>query len=161
MHVVFAAGYAPAAREWERELRLANSGRGLQAGPCQRPCLPLGNRRQLEIFDFSLKQPVEIEFGLEMQEDAAKPNGSTVHEYELARHGHRPLGFQGPVNLEGLASTIFRRACAVRNRPYPVIEQRAVDESRPYIQRVDQILVEALEAPGLIGVDNAVRFTVA
>ena len=45
-----------------------------------------------EILDLLLEQPVEIQLGVEMQEDAAEADRGAIHEDEFARHRHRPAG---------------------------------------------------------------------
>src|SRR5262249_2634493 len=85
----------------------------------------------------------------------AKPDGGTIHEDELAGNGDRPLALQRLVDAERFPAPVLGRSDAVRDGPDAVVDQRAVDEAGPYVQRLDEVAVELLEAPNLIGVDDA------
>ena len=50
-------------------------------------------RVEREARDLGFKQPVVVQFGLEVQKDAAKSDCSAIHEYKLARYGHRAFLF--------------------------------------------------------------------
>ena len=80
-----------------------------------------------------------------MQEHAAKADGGAVHEHELARHGHGALLLQRLVHREGLAPSIFAGAHAVGDGADAIVQQRAVDEIRPDVEDVDQILLRPLK----------------
>ena len=78
-----------------------------------------------------------------MQEHAAETDRRAVHEHEFARHGDRTFGFERLVHAEGFAAAVFGRLHAVGDAAHAVVEQRAVDEARPDIERVDQIAIES------------------
>src|SRR5688500_15394445 len=59
------------------------------------------------------------------------------------------------MHLEGLASPVFGRGHAIRHRAHAIFQERAVDEARPHVERVDDLAREAAETPGLIGGDDA------
>ena len=90
-----------------------------------------------------------------MQEHGAEAHGGAVHEDELARHGDAAVLLQRLVDLESLLAAVLAGLDAVGHRADAVVEDRPVDEAGPDVQRVDQRLAEVLEAPGLVGVDDA------
>ena len=91
-----------------------------------------------------------------MEEYRPKADGRAVHENEFARHHYRPALFQRLVDLEGFLAAVFRRLHAVGHAAHPIVEQGTVDEACPYIERLDQLAAEALEAPDLVGVHDAI-----
>src|SRR6478609_11619605 len=91
-----------------------------------------------------------------MQEHAAKSYSGAVHEHELARYGHGALLLQRLVHREGLAPSVFAGTHAVGNGADAIVQQRAVDELRPDVEDVDEVLLQALEAPCLVGVHDAI-----
>ena len=95
-----------------------------------------------------------------MQEHAAEPDRRPVHEHELLRHRDRPLLLQRLVHREGLAPAILGRLDLVGDGAYAVIKQRPVDEPRPDVEDVDQVLGQPAEAPDLVGVDDPRRVIV-
>src|SRR5215470_7121691 len=91
-----------------------------------------------------------------MEKNSAQPDGSTVHEHELARYGDRTLGLEGAMHLECLAPTVLRWLHAVGDRAHAIIEQRPVDKARPNVEDIDQLAPEPLEPPGLVGVHDKI-----
>src|SRR6188472_3186798 len=89
-----------------------------------------------------------------MQEHAAEPDRSAVHEHELARYSDRPLVTQTLMHTEGLTPSIHPGADLVSDGAHAILEHRAIDEIGPDVEDVDQIVGEAGEAPGLIGVHD-------
>src|SRR5207244_3611483 len=74
---------------------------------------------------------------------------------EFARHRHRALLPQRLLHLKGLAAAVFAGLDAVGDAADAVLHQRAIDETRPDVQDVDQFARELAKAPGLVGVNNA------
>jgi len=72
-----------------------------------------------------MEQLVEIQPRAEMQKSAAKPDRSTIHENELARHQNRPPFLQGLMDNKGFLAAIVRRRHAIGDAPHPVVEQSA------------------------------------
>ena len=58
------------------------------------------------------------------------------------------------MDREGLLAPVFARLHPIRDGADPVIQKRPIDEARPDVEHFDQVLAQALEAPGLIGVDH-------
>src|SRR5262245_50096244 len=136
--------------------RFRGDERKLQADLVQRSPLPGGYVFDRKGFDRLIEQAVEIEFRREMEKDRAKPNGSPVHEDEFARHRHRALGLKRLMHAKCFLAAVFGRLNAVGDGSHPVVEQRAIYEARPDIQGIDQLTVEPLETPGLVGVHHEV-----
>ena len=86
-----------------------------------------------------------------VQERRAQADSGAVHEHELAGDGDRPLFLQGLAHLEGLAAAIFAGRHIVGDGAHPVVQQGAVDEPRPDVQHIDQVVIEIGEAPAAIG----------
>ena len=80
---------------------------------------------------------------------------------EFARHGDRAARFERLVHPERLAPAVFRRLDAVGEAAHAILEQRAIDEARPDVERVDQFATEPLEAPGLVGVYDQIVVALA
>src|SRR5262245_9095250 len=89
-----------------------------------------------------------------MQEHPAEPDRRPVHEYEFARHLDRSRLLQSPMHLERLLPAIHARAYPVGNGANAIFQHRAVDEIRPDIEDVDDLVREAAEAPGLVSMDD-------
>ena len=64
------------------------------------------------------------------------------------------------LDLPDLAPAVILRRDAVGNGAHPVVEERRVDEPRPDVERIDDLVGEVVEAPALIGVDDAVAVVV-
>src|SRR5687768_8957744 len=97
---------------------------------------------------------MEVEFGSEMNEHPAKANRRPVHEHEFSRHENGALLLERLVDTEGLPPAILGRAHPIRDGPHPVFQERSINETRPDVKDVDELLVEALETPSLIGMDD-------
>ncbi len=65
------------------------------------------------------------------------------------------------MNLERLPPSIFGRLHAIGDAAHPIGQERPIDETRPDIERIDQVAIEPLEAPGLIGMDDPILIVVA
>src|SRR5215831_18158423 len=91
-----------------------------------------------------------------MQEHAAQTYGGAVHEYELARHLDGTLFLERLVHGERLLAPVLAGRGPVGDLALAVVEQRAVDEPRPYVQGVDELRREAPETPGFVGVHDEV-----
>src|SRR5690606_13211664 len=89
-----------------------------------------------------------------MEENPAEPDGRSVHEDELAGNDHRAFLLQDLVDLERFAATVLSWSRAFGDGPLAIVEQRTIDETCPNVHRFDQLLREALEAPGLVGVND-------
>src|SRR5215217_394301 len=122
--------------------------------------LALAELVEREPLDLGLEQAVEVELGLEVQEDPAEPDRRPIHEDELARHRHRALLPQRHVDLVGLPAAVFGRAHALGDAADPIGQERPVDEAGPDVEDVDQLGRELLEAPDLIGMDDPVAVVV-
>src|SRR5689334_22230476 len=118
--------------------------------------LSLPHLRDVEALQRLVEEAVEIELGPEMDENPAETNGGAIHEDEFARHPDRSLLLQGAVHLEGLAAAIMGGRDAVGDGANPVLEQRPIDEAGPNVENVDQLVVEPLETPDLVGTDHAI-----
>src|SRR3954453_5423239 len=90
-----------------------------------------------------------------MDEYSAKTDGRAIHEDEFARHPDRALLLQCLVHLEGLSASVLGRRHAIGNRSDAIFHERPINEAGPDVERIDQLLGEAVEAPGLIGMDDA------
>src|SRR5262245_17418329 len=95
---------------------------------------------QHEASDGVVEDVVPVEPGAQMQEDAAEADRRTVHEHELARHLHRPFLLQRLVHGEGFPAPVLAGRGAIGDLALAVVEQGAVDEAGPDIQRVDQLV---------------------
>src|ERR1700730_6220166 len=89
-----------------------------------------------------------------MQEHPAKADRGAIHEHELARYGDRSLLAQRLMHPERLAPTVLGRLDPIRDGAHAVVEEGAVDEPCPNVERFDQITVEAAKTPGLVGVHH-------
>ena len=61
---------------------------------------------------------------------------------------------------EGFLAPVLPRRGAVRDLALAVVEQRPVDEPRPDAQDVDQLVGQAAESPGLVGVHHQLALVV-
>src|SRR5262249_19524621 len=116
--------------------------------------LTRGDLRGREVLDCRVEQTIEIELGTEMQEHPAEPDRGAIHEHELARHSDWALLAQRLMHAERFAPAIFGRLDPIRYGARAVVEQRAVDEPCPDIERFDQVAVETAKTPGLVGVQD-------
>src|SRR5262249_49917971 len=73
-----------------------------------------------------------------------------------ARNGHWASGLESLMDTEGFLAAVFGWLHPIGDGPHPVVEQWAVYEPGPDIERIDQLAVEALEAPGLVCVHHEV-----
>ena len=121
----------------------------------KRRLLPRRDFRDLEALDRFFIQAMKIQFGAQAQEGAAEADGGAVHEDEFARHFQRPLRLQRAHHREHLAPAIFAGLDAIGDGAHAVVDQRAVDEARPDVQRRDRFARQILEAPDFIGVNDA------
>ena len=119
--------------------------------------MPRGDLVDREVLDRLVEQPIEIEFRRQMQEHGAEADGGAVHEHELARHRDRAPGLERLMHPEGFLAAVFGRLHPVGDGAHAIVEQRAVDEPCPDIERIDQLAVEPLEAPGLVGMHDERR----
>ena len=93
----------------------------MRAGRPRLPSGKSGNRQGLslprrdpfdrEIVDGLVEQTIEIEFRPQMEKYATEPDCGAIHEHKLARHHHRALLLQGPMNFERLPPAIFGDVC--------------------------------------------------
>src|SRR4029453_7229692 len=77
-----------------------------------------------------------------------------VHEHEFARHLDWPLLLERLMDGEGLLAGIFGGGNNTRDGAHPVFHQGAIDEARPDIENVDELVRQPLEAPDLIGMHD-------
>ena len=124
-----------------------------------RQSLPLtgldGLRRAAGLPECLIEKTAEIQFGIEVEEDGPQSDGSAIHEDEFLGHADRSLGLELLDHLHHLAPPILPGRNSVRHGPHAVFQQRAVDEAGPDIQDLDHVAAQALEAPKLIGMDDA------
>src|SRR5262245_1632521 len=144
------SGFALSARPGMTQKR--SSGTFLEGDLFQAVSLAGGYVFDREGFDGFVEQAVEIDFRGEVEKDRAKPNGSPVHEDEFARYRHRTLRLKRLMHAKGFPAAVFGRFHAIGDGSHPVVEQRAVNETCPDIQGIDQLAVEPLEPPGLVSV---------
>src|SRR5262245_13697875 len=97
---------------------------------------------------------MEVQLGIEVQEYPAESDFGAVHEHELARHFDRSLVAQTLMHLEGLAPTIGTGTTILGDGAHAILEHGAIDEVRPDIEDVDQLVGKPCEAPGLVGVHH-------
>src|SRR5262245_171340 len=136
--------------------RFRGDERKLEADFLQRSPLPGGYVFDRKGFDRLVEQTVEIEFRREVEKDRAKPNGSPVHEDEFARHRHRAPGLKRLMHAKGFLAAVFGRFHAVGDGTHPIIEKRAIYETCPDIEGIDQLTIEPLETPGLVSVHHEI-----
>src|SRR5215468_8972560 len=121
---------------------------------CERSGLARRDLRERKLLNCRVEQTIEIEFGTKVQEHAAEADRGAIHEHELARYGDRTLLAQRLMHSERLAPAVLRRLDPIRDGAHAVVEERAVDEPCPNVERFDQVAVEAAKTPGLVGVHD-------
>src|SRR5690606_27601986 len=104
------------------------SSRQRQAGLVQRRFLPVRQYRGVEIRDQVVKQPVPVDFGREMQKDAAQTDGGAVHEDEFARRRHTAQLPQLAVYLLRDFATVQPAFLHFLDAARTVLQQRRIDE---------------------------------
>src|SRR6185437_3544415 len=120
---------------------------GLEPRVLQRLTLALCHHVHREVLDRLVKKAVEIQLGVEMQEHGAEADRGAVHEHEFARHRDGAEALESLMDAERLLASVIRRLDPVSNRAHAVVEQRAVNEASPDIERLDQFAIEPPEAP--------------
>ena len=95
-----------------------------------------------------------------MQEGGAEADGGAVHEHEFARNDDRALFLQRLTHPEGFGPPVLAGRHAVGDRAHPVIEEGTIDEPRPDVQHVHEIVVQTLEPPSAIGLDLSLAIIV-
>ena len=116
--------------------------------------LTLGQGFEGEALDLGLEQPMVIQLRTQVQEHRAEPHRCPVHEDEFLWHRHGSALLQGLVHLEGLPPPVFSGLDPIGHGPRAVLQDWAIDEPRPYVEDLDQLLGEVLEPPDLVGVDD-------
>src|SRR5262249_32621681 len=88
------------------------------------------------------------------QHDRAEADRGTIHQNEFARNRDRAERAQALLHLPYLAAAIGVRCDAVGDGPDAILEKWRIDEARPDIEGIDDVVGELLEAPAAISVDD-------
>ena len=103
---------------------------------------------------------MEVELGPKVEHDRPEADRGAVHQHEFARDGDRPFGPEAPLYLPSLAPAVGFGPDAVGKGADAVVDERRIDEARPDVEDVDHLAAEVAEAPGLVGVDDALAVLV-
>src|SRR5262245_50476436 len=90
--------------------------RWIESRSRQRLGLSLRDALDGEVLHRFFEQPMEIEFGAQMQEHAAETNRRTIHQHELAWNSDRSLFPQQLLDAECFAPAVLARLDAVSDR---------------------------------------------
>src|ERR1700730_11126178 len=107
-----------------------------------------------------MEQLVKIQLRVEMQKGAAKAYRRAVHEHEFPGYQDRALFLQGLVNRKRFLASVMPRRDAIRDAAHPVVQQRRINESRPYIQCFGELPGKPAKPPCFIGMNGTVKILV-
>src|SRR5260221_6600833 len=113
----------------------------------------------LEFVDEFMEQTVPVDLSLEMHEDGPKADCRSIHEDEFAGRCHRTKPTQFSMHACGILAPIDAAVMFVDTTGL-VVQQRAIDEMSPAIEHINDVVIQALEAPPLIGGDGEVTIII-